>query len=278
MMETFVNTKDPHCFSHLLDDATTQRLIARLESRAKDAVFTNLFDQYIEKLRFPDAGRTLEIGCGSGAMSRALIHKENFSGALVGIDQSAAFIEAARCFAADENAGESLEFHVGDVHKLDFDDESFDVVILHTLISHVADTEAALKEIARITRKGGTVAIFDGDYSSLTYATVNRELGRQMDHALATTTFNNPLVMRDLIRLLPEVGLKVTETLSNVVSEIGNASYFKSFAETYAPMVASGGLMSQKDVDNWFAEQNSAMNDGTFFASCNYYAYLSQKV
>ncbi len=52
-----MGVKDPHCFSHLLDDATTQRLIARLESRAKDAVFTNLFDQHIAKLCFPDAGR-----------------------------------------------------------------------------------------------------------------------------------------------------------------------------------------------------------------------------
>lgn len=84
--------------------------------------------------------------------------------------------------------------------------------------------------------------------------------------------------MRDLVRILPEKGLEITDTLANVVSEIGSASYFKSFAETYAPLVASGGLLPKEDVDDWFTAQNVAMNDGTFFASCNYYTYLSRRI
>lgn len=210
--------RDPHRFSNQLDDTTTQRLIDRLESRAKDTVFTRLFDQYISKLHFPQAGRTLEIGCGTGAMARALIHKENFSGKVVGVDQSAAFIEAAERFAMAEGVGESVEFHVGDAHDLDFEDESFDVVIAHTLVSHVTDPQRVLREVVRVMRRGGSLAIFDGDYASLTYAFPEREFGRQMDHALALATFNNPLIMRDLVRLLPEIGLEVKETLANVVS------------------------------------------------------------
>lgn len=210
--------RDPHRFSNQLDDTTTQRLIDRLESRAKDTVFTRLFDQYISKLHFPQAGRTLEIGCGTGAMARALIHKENFSGKVVGVDQSAAFIEAAERFAMAEGVGESVEFHVGDAHDLDFEDESFDVVIAHTLVSHITDPQRVLREVVRVMRRGGSLAIFDGDYASLTYAFPEREFGRQMDHALALATFNNPLIMRDLVRLLPEIGLEVKETLANVVS------------------------------------------------------------
>ena len=271
-------TRDPHRFSNQLDDSTTQRLIDRLESRAKDAVFTRLFDQYITKLHFPEAGRTLEVGCGTGAMARALVHKKHFSGKVVGVDQSAAFIGAAKRFAMAEGVGELVEFNVGDAHDLDFEDESFDVAIAHTLISHVTDPELVLKEIARVIRKGASFAIFDGDYASLTYAFPDHEFGRRMDHALASATFNNPLIMRDLVRILPGMGLEVTDTLANVVSEIGSASYFKSFAETYAPLVASGGLLPKEDVDNWFTTQNAAMNDGTFFASCNYYTYLSRRI
>lgn len=99
-----------------------------------------------------------------------------------------------------------------------------------------------------------------------------------MDHALASATFNNPLIMRDLVRILPETGLEITDTFANVVSEIGSASYFKSFAETYAPLVASGGLLPKEDVDSWFAMQCAAMNDGTFFASCNYFTYLLRRI
>lgn len=211
-------------------------------------------------------------------MVRALVHNKNFSGKVVGVDQSAAFIDAAKRFAVAEGVGELVEFNVGDAHDLDFEDESFEVVIAHTLISHVTDPRGVLKEIARVIQKGGRLAIFDGDYASLTYASADHEFGRRMDHALASATFNNPLIMRDLVRILPEKGLEITDTLANVVSEIGSASYFKSFAETYAPLVASGGLLPKEDVDDWFTAQNAAMNDGTFFASCNYYTYLSRRI
>ncbi|MFQ5602507.1 MAG: hypothetical protein ACE5HS_04495 [bacterium] len=58
-------TRDPHRFSNQIDDTTTQHLIDRLESRAKDGVFTNLFDQYITKMKFPEEGQILEIGGAS---------------------------------------------------------------------------------------------------------------------------------------------------------------------------------------------------------------------
>ena len=273
-----MRTKDPHRFSNQLDEATTQRLIDRLESRAKDTVFTNLFDQYLTKLNFPPSCRILEVGCGTGAMTRRLAGKKSFTGKIVGVDQSAAFIEAAGRFAKEDGVSELVEFKVGDTHDLDLEEESFDMVIAHTLISHVTDPELAIKNFSSVIRKGGTLVVFDGDYASLTYAYPDYEFGRRMDHALASATFNNPLIMRDLIRILPGMGLQITDILANVISEIGSASYFKTFAETYAPMVVSGGLLPKAEVNVWLDRQRSAMSDGTFYASCNYYTYISHRI
>jgi ubiquinone/menaquinone biosynthesis C-methylase UbiE len=268
---------DPHRMSHQLDEATARRLIERLENRAKDAVFTRLFDQYIGRLRFPAGARILEIGCGTGAMTRALARKAHFSGTVTGVDQSPLFIEAAERFVADEGLGDRVEFNVGDAHALDLETESTDAVIAHTVLSHVTDPMAVLKEMARIARPGATLVIFDGDYGSLTYGHPDADLGRRMDHALATATFNNPLIMRGLADLCQDLGLEITETLANVVAEIGTASYFKTFAETYAPLVTSGGLLPDAQVDGWLADQRAAMEAGTFFASCNYYTYLLRR-
>lgn len=273
-----MSARDPHRFSNQLDEATIKRLIDRLESRAKDAVFTKLFDRYAAKLALPASAQVLEAGCGTGAVVRALVRRADFSGTAVGVDQSPAFIEAAQRFSEEEGVSERVEFKVGDAHQLDFVDKSFDAVIVHTLISHVTDPIAVLKEVARVVRQGGVVAIFDGDYASLTYAFPDRDFGRQMNEALATATFNNPLVMRDLPRLLPEMGVTITEWFADVVAEIGTGSYFKSFAETYAPFVVSGGLLPAEKVDDWLAAQNRAMGDGTFFASCNYYTYLAKRI
>ncbi|MGE5159784.1 MAG: hypothetical protein ACM3OF_16755, partial [Gemmatimonas sp.] len=89
--------------------------------------------------------------------------------------------------------------------------------------------------------------------------------------------FNNPLIMRDLPRLLPELGLKMTAAWGDAVAEIGTGSYFKSFAETYAPYVTRAGLLPAETVETWLAAQRQSMEKGTFFASCNYYTYLVRR-
>ena len=170
-----------------------------------------------------------------------------------------------------------LDFQVSDAHELPFEDGGFDAVIAHTLISHVTEPTAVLKELARVVRRGGSVAIFDGDYASLTYAYSDHEFGRRMDAALAAATFNNPFVLRHLPQWLPQVGLRLRETVPDVVAEIGSGSYFKSFAETYAPFVARAGLVPSAAVDGWLAAQLESIEAGMFFASCNYYAFLATR-
>jgi ubiquinone/menaquinone biosynthesis C-methylase UbiE len=220
----------------------------------------------------------LEVGCGTGVIAHMLVKKRSFLRKVVGVDQSPAFIKTAIRLAFEESVEEKVDFIVGDAHDLNFEDVSFDVLIVHTLISHVTDPLKVLKEVARLVRKAGRIVLFDGDYASLTYAYPDHEFGLQMDHALATTTFNNPLIMRDIPRVLPKIGLEIKETLTNVVSEIGTASYFDSFAETYAPLVAKSGLVEKNNVNDWLAKQKIAMNDGTFFASCNYYTHIAQRI
>lgn len=269
--------RDPYRFVNELDDAAVEHLINRLENRAKDGVFTRLFDKYAAQLDLPHASQVLVVGCGTGVIVRFLARRNDFSGVVVGVDHSPVFIEAARRFAHKEGVGERVEFRIGDAHKLEFPDGAFDAAIAHTVISHVTEPATVLREMARVVRPGGTVAVFDGDYASLTFACPDPALGRQMDAALAKATFNNALVMREMPRLLAEVGLEVISATPDVVAEIGKWSYFRSFAETNAPLVAAGGLLSVKVVEDWLTAQRRSVDQGTFFASCNYYTYLARR-
>ncbi|MCU7892483.1 MAG: methyltransferase domain-containing protein [Candidatus Thiodiazotropha sp. (ex Ustalcina ferruginea)] len=270
--------RDPHRFVNELDEVAIERLISRLESRAKDKVFTGLVEKYAARLTLPPSAQMLEVGCGTGAMLRFLASRSGFSGKAIGVDQSLPFVEAASKFAQLENVSDKIDFHVGDAHRLDFPPATFDVVIANTLISHVTQPATVLEEMARVVRPGGTVAIFDGDYASLTYAIPDHDFGHKMDVALAKASFNNPRIMRDLPRLLPEFGLEVTDAWGDAIVEIGKGSYFKSFAETYAPYVSSAGLLSEDAVNSWLTVQRQAMENRTFFASCTYYTYLVHRV
>jgi hypothetical protein len=50
-----------------------------------------------------------------------------------------------------------------------------------------------------------------------------------------------------------------------------------NLAETYGPLAASTGLMPAAHVDAWLADQRRAVQDGTFFAACNYYGYVAHR-
>jgi len=266
--------RDPHRFANELDDGAIERIIARLESRARDEVFSRLFDKYASYLEAAPGGQVLEVGCGTGATSRRLLRRPGFTGKVTGVDHGPPFIDAAGHFVSQEGTAARATFMVGDAHDLHFADHTFDAVLAHTLISHVTDPRPVLREMARVTKPGGVVAVFDGDYSSLTYGHPDSGLGRTMGVALATASFNNPRIMRDLPRLLLELGLELQVAWGDAVAEIDQASYFRSFAETYVPFVEKAGLLPDGTAKECLSVQHQMMDDGTFFACCNYYTYI----
>ena len=118
--------------------------------------------RYAKEWHIPEAAdfagarglRVLEIGCGmatDGAQFAA-------AGAdYTGIDLTEAAIDLARKKFA--TAGLKGEFRVADAEKLDFADESFDLVYSHGVLHHTPDTEGAIREIHRVLKTGGRAVV-----------------------------------------------------------------------------------------------------------------------
>jgi ubiquinone/menaquinone biosynthesis C-methylase UbiE len=276
-MATQVQGRDAMQFINEQDAATVERFIERLEFRAKDPTFTAYREAYLKLLDLPHAETVLDLGCGTGVVTRAIAARDGFAGRVTGIDQSPEFVAAAERLAAGDGLGERADFLVGDAHALDLPDASFDVAVAHTLVSHVRDPLAVLAEAARVVRPSGSVAVFDGDYSSLTFACDEAQLGEAMERAVQSIIKSSPRVMRELPRLLPRAGLRLTATQAHVYAEAGSSRFLLNLAETYGPLAASTGLVPAAQADAWLAEQRRSAEEGTFFAACNYYAYVAQK-
>src|SRR5665648_716929 len=110
--------------------------------------------------------RLLDVGCGPGTITVDLA-THVAPGPVIGVDTSAEVLERARRYAAE--LGAPVSFQVGDVYALDFPDASFDVVHAHQVLQHLTDPVAALREIRRVTRPGGVVALREGDYGAMTW-------------------------------------------------------------------------------------------------------------
>ncbi|MFE3324476.1 methyltransferase domain-containing protein [Streptomyces sp. NPDC059176] len=109
----------------------------------------------------------LDVGCGPGTITADLAALVA-PGRVTGIDASEDVLVRARTEAAERNL-DSVRFAVADVHALDLPDDSFDVVHAHQVLQHVGDPVAALREMRRVCRPGGIVAVRDSDYGAFTW-------------------------------------------------------------------------------------------------------------
>ena len=110
----------------------------------------------------------LDVGCGPASITADLAELVA-PGRVVALDASPSAIEAARATLAARGLLGGVELAVGDAFALPFEDGAFDVVHAHQVLQHVHDPVAALKEMRRVVRPGGTVAVRDAVYSAMSW-------------------------------------------------------------------------------------------------------------
>jgi SAM-dependent methyltransferase len=260
-----------------MDADVLSTIAARLEFRGTDVGYAELSQAYFTRLPLSDARRIAALGCGTGIEVRALTQLTGPETAIIGVDHSPTLIDAARRLTSDEGLADNVSYQVGDAHHTPFGDDEFDIITLHTLISHVDDPLQVLREANRIVRPGGTVAIFDGDYASLTFAYPDDAMAKMIEAKLTQLIVANPRIMRDMPRLLRDVGLDLVEGDGTLYADIGSGSFWVSATESYGALLARSGLLPQDVVDDWRAFQARSVDDNTFFGASNYYTYLTQR-
>jgi SAM-dependent methyltransferase len=116
------------------------------------------------------AGRVLDAGCGGGGMPLSLAEEAE---TVVGIDLADRF-GAAGLRLAGERGLRNLRFARADGLALPFRSGSFDLVLSHAVIEHVADARQYLRECARVLRAGGRLYLSTAPYLSFAGAHLPR--------------------------------------------------------------------------------------------------------
>ena len=111
-------------------------------------------------------GRSLlDVGCGPGTITVDLAECIA-PGPTVGLDAEPRILEEARATATGRTP---VAFLAGDVFRLPFDDDVFDVVHAHQVLQHLRRPVEALAEMRRVCRPGGVVAARDSDYPQMAW-------------------------------------------------------------------------------------------------------------
>ncbi|MEZ2131872.1 MULTISPECIES: methyltransferase domain-containing protein [unclassified Sinorhizobium] len=268
---------DPYSTTHTLDNAQLRTIVTRLETRARHPLFRKMLGDYLEAINIDAAAAVLDLGCGTGFVARTIALRPNFSGRVLGIDLSPWLVAAAADLAMDEGL-DRIGFRAGDSRKLDLADGSFDAIVAHTLISHVEHPITVIREAARLVRPGGMIAIFDGDFASMTYGNADGTRAKANDEAIISCAAINPRVMRHMPRLLQAAGLQLVRTFPYVLAELGRADFWSSAIDAFQSLAPSAGAMTQQEADAWAEELRRDSEAGIFFGAMNYYTFIARRV
>jgi ubiquinone/menaquinone biosynthesis C-methylase UbiE len=135
--------------TELFDAVLFRGQIAELRRRAADLA------------RLQPGEQALDVGCGTGTLALVVQRRVGATGRVVGIDPGPQQIARARAKAAQLRA--PVEFQVGVIERLDFPDQTFDVVFSTLMMHHLPDSlkRQGLAEIARALKPGGRLVIAD---------------------------------------------------------------------------------------------------------------------
>jgi ubiquinone/menaquinone biosynthesis C-methylase UbiE len=116
----------------------------------------------IRALHLPRGSSGLDAGCGIGLQSLLLAEAVGPAGRVTGLDISPEFLLRAEDIVGKSGLSDRIFFQEGDVSKLPFDDDSFDWAWSSSCVGYSASLEPlpAVKELARVVKPGGRVAIF----------------------------------------------------------------------------------------------------------------------
>ena len=148
----------------------------------------------------------LDCGCGPGSISVGLAQWAS-KGRVLGIDAAEEPLDQARALAESLEV-RNLEFRRATIDHLPFEDESFDVVFSNAMICHIRHPESAIREMKRVLKPGGHIALRDVIFdSAVTYPQEEplHDFFRLINAGIVQTG-GNPNVGRELGELIHESG------------------------------------------------------------------------
>jgi trans-aconitate methyltransferase len=112
-----------------------------------------LAEPFLEFAGLTDDSPILDAGCGTGALSAELLRRTKVA-EIVGLDYSKDYVDFAEATIQDPR----IAFETGDVTALRYEDATFNQIFTHLVLQFVPDSSAAIAELSRVLKPGGSMA------------------------------------------------------------------------------------------------------------------------
>ncbi|WP_425050771.1 methyltransferase domain-containing protein [Psychromarinibacter sp. S121] len=236
-----------------------ETVVSVLYNRAHEPVMAGIVDDYLAALDFPDGGVHIEIGAGSGDISRQIAARAK-GGGVIGIDPSEGLIAAAKKGAPVPG----LSFETGDGAALRFGDGSVDNVVMHTVLSHVPDPARLLSEAARVLKPGGRLVVCDADFEKMSLGNGFADPMQACAQYFAEHFVTDKYLTARLRPLVMAAGLTV-ERFSLTSRTITSGTGARNWVAMGGRKMVETGLIGPGLLDALLAEHDRRAEEGTLF-------------
>lgn len=264
---------DPYLDPDSQTQTAVEAMASRLEARGKNATFSRMIQNYGSTLPTDKALTVLDLGCGTGVVIRQLAKMLHSSSKLHGADISSKLLGEAAKFSENDQ----IQWDHISNGSLPYADETFDVITMHTLLSHVPEPLAVLTEAQRVLKKNGKLIVFDSDHVSTTYNQADYETTRRIDGMLTSAITIHPDICRQLPKLFKASGYTINNHDVDIISECGKGDFWLSSVHAFAKLMPTIEALSQDEADAWLEYMLKSHEDGTFFAAGTYYTFYAQR-
>ena len=256
-----------------VDVAVQERLADILELRAADPQQRLMLDAYLSGVEFGSGARVLEIGCGTGSVTRVLARQPGVVDA-VGVDPSPVFISRARELGG---ADTTATFEQGDGRGLRFAAVDFDAVVMHTTLCHIPQPDQVLSEAFRVLRPGGNLVVFDGDYATVTVATGESDPLQDCIDAVKAAFINDPWLVRRMPALLRSAGFEPLGSQSHGYLATDDPEYMLTLVDRGADTLVSWGRIGQDLCSALKAEARRRVDANEFFGFIGFASFIARR-
>ena len=255
------------------DRETQERLAAAMELRAAEPRQREILETYLGWIDWPKNARVLEVGCGTGAITRVLARRPGIA-TIVGVDPSPVFLAKARELSAEFP---HVTFRAGDVRGLEFGDGAFDVAIAHTCLTHVPGPDQGLRELFRVLQAGGALAVFDGDYASRTLACGDHDPLQTCVEAVVAALVHDRWLVRRLPSLVTAAGFEILRFDGHAHVQTTEPSHLLTLVDRGADVLANSGTIGRELAEALKAEARRRVEAGGFYGSITFASLIARK-
>lgn len=176
-----------------------------------------IFQNHFDMLEIRPGMNIMDFGCGPGISTRDLARRAN-PGMVFGIDIKFSAIETAASISKKEGI-HNVQFAKMDASKVQVNDDTFHITFARNLLMSVPRPQKVLKEMFRVTRPGGLIAIVSSDGFMSNLYPLNKDLKKHIE-ILQNNQPSNIYMGRELYSRLSRLGLvNIQVHIDNFISK-----------------------------------------------------------